>query len=226
MAHEVVALLKFFCNAEYQRDLMSGVLFTNTPHYYRKGTASGQSDDFESCISYFNAEKHTARPKIVIDGKLLDVSDANEILVYRDDDKIDAWLHCWTIIEKPESLEELVSLKRDLKRIKSEFGPWYVVLSMENYAQFCTILHEDIPESYRGASVEYVSQGVNRSLFHKSAEFSYQREYRLAIGRLPKGHEEPRRFQVRSLAALLLQDPWLQVTIGEEKHVILRPGGA
>ena len=218
----VAGLIKFFSKPEYLDDFLRGRLYCNTPQFYRDSTAPGVSDDFEACIAYFSREKHAKPPNVVIDGKPLDLSNAQTLTIFGDADRSDAHLQCWFAIDKPQDFEAgMIALQSDLARVRSESGPLSVFLPAGNIEAYRQLLADAVSDGFVGSHVQYTDDWRLRGMFRKRTAFSYQREYRFAIGRITKGHLQHRVLRTPPLDQLVEVCPCLSVRNGSQVTCIL-----
>ena len=218
----VAGLVKFFSRPEYLDDFLQGRIYCNTPQYYRDSKTPGVSDDFEACIAYFNRNKHSHPPNVVIDGTPLDLSETETLTIFGDADRHDAHLQCWFAIDKPENFEPgMHVLRSDLDRVRSESGPLSVFLPATNLGEYGRLLEQATPDGYLGSHVQYTDDWRIRGMFRKRSSFAYQREYRFAIGRLEKGHLLHRVLQTQRMDHLVEVCPNLSVRDGDKTICIL-----
>lgn len=219
---EIAGLLKFFSKPEYLEAFLQGNLFCNTPHYYRNCAEAGVSDRFEAVIGYFNRSLGQREPKLIMDGKPLDISEATEVYTFLDEDYYDAWLSCWFILEVPESNTHLRALKRDVDRVVKEFGNNYVLLPLKSFVSFRSLLAEAGHKLTNGP-VKYTEKDLTRGMFKKRPEFDYQREYRFAFGECDKSELSPLRLHVDAdeLGNMVVRNPKIKFTVNGDIHDIL-----
>ena len=218
----VAGLVKFFSKPEYLDDFLRGRLYCNTPQFYRDSLAPGVSDDFEACIGYFNRKRHSTPPNVIIDGEPLNLSGTETLTVFGDADRYDAHLQCWFAVDRPRDFGSgMVALKSDLARVRSESGPLSVFLPAGNLEAYQCLLDEAVPDGFLGSHVQYTDDWRVRGMFRKRTAFSYQREYRFAIGRVEKGHLAHRVLQTSQLEHLVEVCPNLSVRNGGEIVCIL-----
>ncbi|QBC45075.1 hypothetical protein [Iodobacter fluviatilis] len=204
-SREVAGLLKFFAKQEYLEDFLRGKLYCNTPQHYRDSYSDGVSDDFDACVAYFNPNKRSHLPPIAqIDGKLLDLSEVESLMVFTEDDMHDAHLQCWCALEKcAPTPENLNLLSRDLSRLQQESGGLYVFLPSRNIEAYRQQVESHCSEGFISNFVQYTEDWTRRGMFGKRVRYAYQREYRFAFGRLPKGHVAHRVIEVGDLSELV-----------------------
>lgn len=223
----VAGLLKFFSKSEYLDDFLRGRLYCNTPQYYRESPILGVSDDYEACIASFNRKKHGTPPNVVIDGVPLNLSQVEKLIVYGDADRYDAHLQCWFAVDRPIYFQPgMLALKSDLARVSSEFGPFSVFLPAGNLEAYGRLLDEAASDGFLGSHVQYTDNWHVRGMFRKRRAFSYQREYRFAIGCVEKGHLPHRVLQTPPLDHLVEVCPNLSVRNGREIISILPAQGS
>jgi hypothetical protein len=215
-AKRCAGLIKFFSKQEYLDDFLSGSLYCNTPEFYRQSTATGVSDDFEACMAYFNRNKHITPPKIVIDGKPLDLSAVETLTIFGDADRHDSHLQCWFAVDQPTDFESgVLALRSNLDQVRLESGPFSVFLPASNLDAYGRLLEDAVPDGYLGSHVQYTDDYRIRGMFRKRNSYSYQREYRFAIGQVEKGHLPHRVLQMPSLDHLVEVCPNLFIQNGD-----------
>lgn len=212
-------LLKFFLNRSYMDDFVSGRLYCNTPHYFRKNDTPGISDRYEACISYSDGNPLHNDPEIVLDGEKIIIPDGGEVFTFLDEDYSDSWLHCWFVLSIPQSQEELYSLKKDLDRVTLEFGGNAVLLPSNNFLKYKKILQSSINHRVINGPVKYTREDLKRGMFKKRPEFSYQREYRYAFGEIDKSELKPLiiNIQGEEFEKLIIKDPIIRMQVGSIK---------
>lgn len=220
---EIAGFLRFFPTRERLGAFIAGELYLNTPHYYRQLEKVGVGDDFDACIAYYSAAKHAQPPRIVVDGQHWDLSKSSEVLIYLDEDKYDAHLQCWLTLAKPESDEDLRSIQSDIARVKSEFGEHCAFLPSENLEPYLRVIWQEAKMPLRAEAVSYIEDRLQGSMFVKRPGYSYQREYRIALGKIAKGANDPHRLSVGSLSHLVHQNPYIKVSVDREETMLLTP---
>lgn len=224
-SRQVAGLLKFFARPEYLEDFLRGRLYCNTPQYYRDSESAGVADDFEACVAYFNRSKPGHRPpRIKIDGKPFDLSKVQSLTVFTENDMHDAHLQCWCALERREPTpENLGALTSDLARLQRESGGFYVLLPSRNIERYRERLEQRCVDGFIGNFVQYTEDWSRRGMFGKRAHYAYQREYRFAFGRVPKGHASHRIFEVGDLSELVEVCPRLVARTQAEDWSLLEP---
>jgi hypothetical protein len=220
---DVVGLVRFFPSRERLKAFVAGDLYLNTPHFYRRLEQAGLGDDFDACVAFYSPLKHPRPPRIVLDGVEKDLTKVTELLIYLDDDRFDGHLQCWFVVAKPESDEDLSTLKSDLSQVQREFGMHYVLLPIENLIQYLRVVWRAAKSPLRAEAITYSDDRFKGSMFVKRASYGYQREYRVALGKTDKGSTEPRKIATGSLSHLVHPNPFLKITIGTEEHLLLVP---
>ncbi|WP_258807628.1 hypothetical protein [Pseudidiomarina sp. CB1] len=191
-AGQCVGLFKFFRERIHLEQFLDGFLYCNTPEYYRSNSSAGIGDSQESCILNVDSARGDQPMNIEIDGQK--AGKASQVFI-RMGEK-DGWLHCWAAITLPADTQELTRLHSDITRIQSEFGPFYVYIEPNHVSEFLQRMKSVDPRA-RYSLVTYYKQGyVGHSVFHKSVEFSYQREFRFLFGECPPTEIEQRTFRV------------------------------
>jgi hypothetical protein len=111
---QFIGLLKFFNNEEYLNDLMDGVIYCNTPEFYRLSNQEGLGDFHESCVNTFRKSRGDEAPVLKINGQELEGLTA--LTTHKGGAK-DKWLHCWFALDYPQNDDELVVLTNELNSI-------------------------------------------------------------------------------------------------------------
>jgi hypothetical protein len=220
---EISGLIRFFPSQERLESFISGDLYLNTPHFYRSLEQIGVGDDFDACIAFYSSAKHKRPPHIVLDGVEQNLTEVSEVLIFRDDDRFDAHLQCWFVLATPETDQDLADLKLDLSRVQQEFGIYYSLLPIEKLEQYLQFVQLAAMSPLQAKEVTYTEDRLKGSMFVKHANYAYQREYRVALGRSKKGEIEPRRVTVSGLSNFILANPYVKITIDTEEHMLLTP---
>lgn len=181
-------LVKFFRNEEYLEQLLNGILYCNTPEFYRQHDAEGVSDLHESCTHAYRSERGDAPVKLLIDGKPLEGL-VNATL--RTTGLDDRWLHCWTCLRAPGDEDQLKSLVDDLERIRRELGLQYAYIRPDRLHPFIDRLQALTEHPVAGYEVKYSEDSLKWSPICKRENYRYQREYRFMVGECPELHTDP-----------------------------------
>ncbi len=177
---EIVGFVKFFRDEWKLDKLIEGCFYCNTPEFYRLSGDEGVSDKFESCIFSYRIQRRDEPIKLIIQEK--HIADIQALTVQAGAD-YDSWLHCWMALAVPRNSEGLESLKQDIVKIKKEFGSHYAFLPAENLGKFTTRLKKLTQHKVEYGLIEYSPDASNWNSFCKSISYSYQREFRFAVGK-------------------------------------------
>ncbi|WP_156831310.1 hypothetical protein, partial [Arhodomonas aquaeolei] len=176
---ELVFLLKFFSDREKLNALTNGVFYCNTPEFYRQSGDEGISDQHESCTHAYRPDRGDAPVKLYINDVELE---GITTLTMRGRGGKDRWLHCWFAVHMPSDDEELESLVENINRMRSEFGPYYAFLPVSNIPHLVERIQLATKHSINRGLVSYSDKALDWYVGCKSAAYSYQREYRFALG--------------------------------------------
>lgn len=177
---DFLGLLKFFRNEEYLDSLINGKLYFNTPEYYRLSGNEGISDKNESCSISFRKSRNDKGIKITFGGN--EIPGITAFTMYSDESE-EKWLHCWTALHFPNNnSQSIYQLVNDINRMRKEFGSQYVFVQNDCYESFVQQLNELSGNKISHGHVSYSDDCWSHSIWCKSKEYSYQREYRFVIG--------------------------------------------
>ena len=176
---EYFGLIKFYNNENYLNDFINGVLYCNTPEYYRLSKREGVSDFNESCLLSFREGRSDEKVTVTFGGKEIN---GIKTLTMHPVNSHDMWLHCWTTLAVTEDRDELSKLVQDINRLRKEFGTNYIFMSMKQLNLFVEHLKILIKDKLYFGEIQYSDDTNLWSAFCKSNKYSYQREYRFAYG--------------------------------------------
>lgn len=189
---EIVGFVKFFRDEWKLDKLIEGCFYCNTPEFYRLSKDEGVSDKFESSIFTYRQGRGDS-PVILTLGDLK-IEDMLGLTVQSPDD-YDSWLHCWMAFSVPRNNSELQSFKKNISRMKREFGIHYAYLPYQNLAKLKQILSKITTHKVEADLVQYSPNKSDWNTFCKSIDYAYQCEFRFAIGKCSTNtieHIEPK----------------------------------
>lgn len=187
---EVVGLLKFFRDKKYLEDLLNGVVYCNTPEFYRLSGDEGVGDRNESCISSYRRKRDGEYTVLEIKGH--PVSGILSATMHNGELN-DAYLHCWVAVSKPQNKEESKSLLLDINRMREEFGCYYVFLTADKINLFYDKVVSENSVSGKHSLVRYSKESCDWGYFCKSDKYLYQREFRFLFDNCDIHDIEPRK---------------------------------
>lgn len=202
--------LKFCEKEDYAEDVVAGLLYANDPEYYRKKEIEtgikGQGDKNEATLS-LDITKLQA-----FDINTGELVFSNSGGTYHIRDKHDDNIPLVSFVGLPIRSLQLISASNGRIEFKLPFSEKEFDEMKDTFGNYCVIicakeLENKISERYAGLGVQYLFDQVkyvtnnyleqiksyqNSSLEHlmfKDEYFSYQREYRLAMGlEMPEDH--------------------------------------
>lgn len=179
----LAGLLKFFDRDDYIADLLAGLVYFNTPECYRLACKEGRADLHESCAFSFRKDRGDAPVQVTFAGQ-----EIKEILTLtmHNAGRKQGWLHCWSAVLLPASLDELQQLSTDINRIREEFGRKYVFLPGSHVNCFAERIQRELLTASNNAVhhglVQYSASKDEWGVWCKSTAYAYQREYRFVVG--------------------------------------------
>lgn len=204
-SQQAVALIKFFSEKEHYLAFKSGCSFFRTPHYFRKREDAGRGDRSESCLGYWDKELGDQMPTIVSNGQLIDIENAQSVLVYPAHEQKDAWLQSWCMVGPHNEFEQ------SLERILDEFGAYYVVLPAKYINIYARLVGKASGEKARYGLVRYSDNPLDRSLTVKDHKFSYQKEFRFYVGECDKNEVQDKKIYLNGVSNVLLEADTLRL---------------
>ena len=130
---KLIGIIKLFGNDSFLESLIAGTLYCNTPEVYRQSNLEGVSDRNESCLFSFRPER--GDEEIILEVNGIRIKEIKSLTAHNPGVP-EAWLHCWTTFEIPETDEELIALKKDVLRLQTEFGRNYVFIRDDRITSF------------------------------------------------------------------------------------------
>ncbi|MFA6500150.1 MAG: hypothetical protein WC256_11675 [Desulfurivibrionaceae bacterium] len=185
---DILGIIKFFRNEDHLDQLCNGKIFCNTPEFYRLHDKDGVADCTECCTWSFRKNRGDTGAKIVVEGHSIG---GLTNITFRATGAKDSWLHCWTILRMPINDEELESLVKDIKRIRSEFGLNYAYIQPSKINQFINRIKTLTKHEVKAGEVVYSENFTDWSPACKNTNYEYQREFRILIGECQELSTEP-----------------------------------
>ncbi len=177
-AKQYFGLIKFFRDKRYLEMFLEGEIYCNTPQFYRNSKIKGVSDRSESCLFSMDEKRGDIFDSCSING--IDVNPPTNFLIRNG--RNDGWLHCWAIIDLPETVEEFRCLQQDLSRLQKEFGSYYAFVNAKNSHILAERISSVVKSSFIASKVTYDDIGyLGHSVLKKDKSYSYQREFRFII---------------------------------------------
>jgi hypothetical protein len=174
-----IGLLKFFRDTDKLQKLKDGLFYCNTPEYYRQAGEEGVSDLHESCSHAYRSSRGDEPIKVIFGGyELIDLS---ALTIHINGIK-DRWLHCWFALDLPDTVDDLQSLVNDINRMRKEFGQNFAFLPTQNLPLLVDRLKSISDYEFDHGLVRYSKEKMDWTIGCKSADYSYQREYRFVFG--------------------------------------------
>jgi len=174
-----LGLVKFYRNEEFLDNLLDGGFHCTPPEIYRLDKQEGVSDKVESCAYSYRKERDDSPIVTKLDD--VDLGDLIGFTAHNGTEK-DAWMHCWFTLRSPSDQAGLDQLKRDVARMKKQFGNHYAFLPPVNLKPLIFRLNSlSTKESFCG-EVGYSGDKSKWGNLCKSLGYSYQREYRFLFG--------------------------------------------
>jgi hypothetical protein len=204
-----IGLIKFFPNEEYLDQFINGLIYCNTPEYYRMCGMEGVGDLHESCNHAYRKERGDAKPTMKIND--IELKDPAAVTIKNGGQK-DMWLHCWALLEMPEGDDELRSLTDDFNRLRSECGSNFAFLPHDNLGQFVERLRGIQEGDFGALRVAYSGKWGDWGVDCKSSDYKYQREYRFLFGECGDDEQEPlQRHYEHGFSDLIHKTPELRI---------------
>lgn len=182
----MIGLIKFFGNEQRREQFLNGLLYCNTPEFYRNYKGVGISDYNESCIASLRGRENDPLCNIEW-SPANDISDisvlpnAREMTIKRAADP-DAWMHCWFVLRDLQTENQLLTQTENINKVKKEFGKYMVFLPKEQIPEFTQRLSSSSEKKLTHRQVAYSSMPTDQYRFCKSEKYAYQQEYRFSFG--------------------------------------------
>jgi len=177
--NKMIGIIKFFDNESYLDLLIAGTLYCNTPEFYRQSRLEGVSDKNESCL--FSYRRKRGDEEIILEVNGIKIKYISRLTAHNPGFP-EAWLHCWMALELPDTYEELESLKKDILRLKIEFGNYYAFISFDKITSFFNVIQTLTTFKVILGNVAYSDKATNCGPACKDVSYAYQREFRFLIG--------------------------------------------
>ncbi len=167
-------LLKFFSTEQYLNDFLDGVLYCNSPEYYRREGSAGIGDRFESCNFFAEGKEQLQPTEITINGYPFTYEGGTRNITVRKSGTKDYYLHCWFYID-PDNIKDHIPI--DFHRMTKEFnGAHIALIEPQNMNEFFRRMNTS---EYEGCGiVEYSDNSHEWDFLCKSTPYSYQNEFR------------------------------------------------
>jgi hypothetical protein len=140
------------------------------------------------------------------DGTHIDYKKLKTVLIYPSHEQYDTWMQSWAIIGPHNSFEG------SLEQMQREFGLYFVVLPANKINQYAKLLEKSSESKVSYGMVRYSNDPTERSLTVKSANFSYQKEFRFFTGQCSKFEKNDKFLKLKGLNKLLLNAKSLKLT--------------
>ncbi len=181
---QFLGLVKFFRNEAFLDSLIDGRFHCTPPEVYRLDKQEGVSDRCESCAYSFRQERgERCSTQIKIGDDIYKLENEVFSITALNHNQHNSWMHCWFSLRMPKDHEALEQLKRDIKKMKTQFGSDYAFLPAANLTTLIQSLQELSSKPMYYGEVEYSSDKSKWGNLCKASEYSYQREYRFLFGK-------------------------------------------
>jgi hypothetical protein len=222
-AKRIGGLLKFFDSDTYLDGLLGGRVYFNTPEYYRLASSEGRADPNESCAFAFR--KHRGDPPVQMTFSDKEIKEILTLTISNGGCK-PGWLHCWTALPVPATLEDLRQLCDDINRVREEFGKRYVFLPGNRIRDFAAQVQQSLPADCVDALdyglVKYSPSSDDHDPGCKATAYAYQREYRFVLGECGHTDIAPRIVQhPTDFREMLAADPTIQILPEDNSGLLL-----
>lgn len=213
-----LGLLKFFYSDERRSQFLNGLLYCNTPEFYRTKSREGMSDIFESCIYSYRKDRENSPFSLELslskDFKrklVLDKENTHRLTVKQTTD-YDSWMHCWFELREPKNLDELNSQINNIQRLRHEFGQFLVFLPINNFDAFTHRLKKESEKPFIYNKVDYSSNPLKYNLFCKSEKYMYQQEFRFTFGNCSEKETDHKKFFIENgFRDLIISGAWMRI---------------
>ena len=215
----LMCLIKFFSKQKYLDDLLGGILYCNTPEFYRLYDGAGVGDKSESCIFSYRKHRDIQAPVLKINDHIVD--GLVSMTVHGNRIK-DSWLHCWFAFYLPETDEEFYSQIEDLNRVREECGQYFAVLAGEHISKVAGAIEKKGHKTQFG-KVSYSDQKIDWSAQCKSSDYGYQREFRFLIDECGPHETEAKSIQLgEDIAILFMPNETLEMKDSKSGDVLFK----
>lgn len=222
-AKRIGGLLKFFDSDTYLDDLLGGCVYFNTPEYYRLASCQGRADPHESCAFAFRKDR--GDPPVQMTFSDIEIKEILTLTISNGGRK-PGWLHCWTAVLMPATLEDLRQLCDDINQIREEFGQRYVFLPGNRIRDFAAQIQQSLPVNCADALdyglVRYSPSSDDHDPGCKATAYAYQREYRFVLGECGHTDIAPRIVQNPiGFREMLAPDSTIQILPEDDSGLLL-----
>lgn len=215
--------LKFFNNEDHLDALIDGLVYANTPEFYRLSNDPGVSDPHESVVHAYRSERGDRPPVFTIDDhELTGVTS----LTLRMSGMQDAWMQSWSMIRMPHNRDELETLVADVERLRQEFGHHYALLPPGRVDDYVRRIRQACEHDVSLVRVAYSSDRTRLNPTCKDTKYEYQREARLLIGQCNERSTDALKIQVDGgFGDLILKNPKVKWTHRGNPYARITWGG-
>jgi hypothetical protein len=190
---------------------MNGIIYCNTPEFYRTLSSPGISDYNENAFHTIRTQRGDHIESITINDIEINPLSLTHLTISRPNSP-HGWMHCWTIFRFPSSESELKQLDKDLRRIRSEFGYNYVFLPATHFNEFVQRISRETNDLIFFGAVHYKEHFPIDTAIIKATTFAYQREFRFVFSKCVAHELVPRCFTIQNgFRDLLLENPVLKI---------------
>jgi len=194
---EAMSLIKFFSEEKHFQWLKDGYTMFRTPQHFRGCEDDGRGDKNESCILYWDGKSGDEIPQLQINGRAIDLSSLQSILIYPPHEQSDAWMQSWAVVGKFNNFE------LSLEQMLDEFGCYFAVLPAQNIKKYAAALQEASGLKVNFGFMRYTDNPLERSLSVKDQVFEYQKEFRFYLGSCDKNEIQHKEVRVAGMSNLL-----------------------
>ncbi len=202
--------------------LLGGLVYLNTPEFYRLHATKAYGDRNESCGYSYRRVRDTLPPTFLIDG--VEVTGIVALTAARGRGR-EFYLQCWTAVTIPDDSAELRAMKRDFRRMTKEFGGDYVALRADGVQQYLERLAAADGRQPASGLVTYTDVAGQWGPTCKGIEFRHQREFRLLVGPCKSLDTTPKKLFLPDLHDLLSINADLEMSY-DGKRIFRMHGGA
>lgn len=215
----LAALIKFFRDESKLDLLREGLFYCNTPEKYRLDGSEGVGDPNESCMLSYRRHRGDRPITLEVDG--MRIEGINALTAHTNGVK-DKWLHCWYALRIPKNEDELRALYDSLSRMREEFGLNYACVVGDRVEALVGRLKKHTELDIMHGAIQYSDVKTAWSVACKALRYSYQREFRFAIGSC--GHEETQPLKIKveeGLSDIIEKNPPFRITDEESGEIWL-----
>ncbi|CED59837.1 putative uncharacterized phage protein [Moritella viscosa] len=209
-AGQYIGLVKFFREISHLEMFLDGKLYCNTPEYYRLADAPGISDRNESCHISLRAVRNDPEWEMEVSGE--SVGKVSNFIIRSG--RADGWIQCWTVLNFPKDDQTFDTLIDNFKKLKQEFGPYYIFVNPENSHKMIDRIKYSLGVDLQAKQVEYEDYPIlGDSIYKKTLNFSYQNEFRIVFGECKTDDVEPKIFSIsKGFRDIIETNPKIELT--------------